>query len=80
MPESVWTQFNCHYNLFFPGPGANQKWFKQKFHRYTVCHALERHGGVILEKAEQIFCKKENFDREWKMTVYKWVKLLYYST
>ena len=71
----------CCYNLF-QGPGANHKWSKQGFHGYIVCHASERqHGGVILEKVEQMFCRKENFDGKWRITVCNWikVKLLYYS-
>ena len=70
----------CRYNSF-PGPGANHKWSKkQGFHGYAVCHTLERHGGVILKKVEQVFCRQENFDRKWRMLVYNWikVKLLYY--
>ena len=35
----------CRYNLF-PGPGANQKWSKHRFHGYIDCYGLERHGAV----------------------------------
>ena len=71
----------CYYNSF-PGPGANQKWSKWRFHPYMDCYALERHGGVIWEKLEQKICIKENFDGKWRMTVYDWlkVKLLSYSS
>ena len=55
---------------------------KHGFDQYIVCYALERHGGVILEKVEPIFCGKGNFGGKWRMTVYNWlkVKLLYYSS
>ena len=67
------------YNLFF-WPMANKRWSEHGFHWYMACHALERHGGAIWVKLDEKPCGKENFDRNWKMTVYGWlkVKLLYY--
>ena len=67
------------YNLFF-WPMANKRWSEHGFHWYMACHALERHGGAIWVKLDEKPCGKENFERNWKMTVYGWlkVKLLYY--
>ena len=69
----------CHYNSF-PGPGANQKRSKHRFHGYIDGYSLERHGAVIWVKLQGKLCGKENFDSKWRMTLYGWlkVKLLYY--
>ena len=34
----------------FLGPGTNQKVFNHRIHQYVDFHALERHGGAILEE------------------------------
>ena len=85
LPESVWIQCKTLLLATFPWPGTNQKWSKQRIHRYIDCYVLERNEGYHLRKTLAKTLRKGELSRKMEddlMTVLNWikVKLLYYCS